>query len=488
MKRTKRVLLAAILIALVVSPFCRQRIKIIPEITAHISEESIHELGGKDAVAKIIKSGGKLAFITLNGEILLLDPETRVVESPYNLSMEIEPAIFHQDDFLILKQRQPNRTIIFNLADRKEEKVLKGLRIDRVIGVDRDLLIYRVQNRVVFLAYHSGKVLAKEKVKKETLLYNSAFLDDRVLVLSSLHLFTYHKKRNSLERAALKDRPASGFLLDRGSLYYGSVDRRLVKLSLKSRKTSWRFELPAILESMPQKAGPYITVTPSDNNIYFFTPKGSLHWWSPFDSPQALPAVVMGKNVAVFLMNREFRKMNNKIRFFNYKDKKVVSYQFKYQLESNPVYVNNNLYILCRDSVKGTKTLSRIGNRHDLEIEISPDEVKPPGKSVRFKLTPINLIDPEIDAKVLDRKGSTVFEKQIAKGEQPVFVWIPEKPGDYKVVLAADAENKKKLSVEQGFKVVDVEKIVGEYYYRLQKECSGDFPDPAELEREKKKD
>jgi hypothetical protein len=215
-----------------------------------------------------------------------------------------------------------------------------------------------------------------------------------------------------------------------------------------------------------------------------------MRWWTSFDAPQVLPAIVMKKNAAVFLMNREYRRMNNKLRFFNYKDQEVVSFEFKYQLESNPVYLDNYIYILCKDEEKGVKYISRIGNKYDIELQIRPEKLKPMGKSINFNIKSINLIDPEAKIEILDKSQNSVFSKEIGKGKDLFFVWIPEKAGEYKCVVEVNAENKKKLKAEEDFKVIDIDTIVKGYYFELFKKSSGVFPKEKKNveEKEKKKD
>lgn len=460
---------------------CKHKVKLIPEITPYISEENIYDLKSKETVGKIIKSDARLIFITLKGEIFRLDTEKQILDFLYNFNINIEPQIFDQNSLVVLKQQDADNYVIFNLTEMQIEKELKNIKLDQIIGLHRELLIYLHNNELIFFAYPNDKIQKKVELTANTQLFNSEFVGDSVLVLSSRHLYSYHRVRNSLEILEMKYPPASEFLLDRGYIYYGSANRELVKFSLKPRRARWKFKLPVLLKLRPQKAGPYVAIAPEDNNIYFFTPRGTLRWWSALDAPRALPPVIMSKNAAVFLMNREFRKMNNKIRFLNYKDKEVISYQFKYQLESNPVYLNNYLYILCEDKERGVKTISRIGNKHDIGIEISPQHVKPVGKSLRFLLKPINLVDPLINIKILDKSGNSVFEKQFVEDEQPAFIWIPDKVGDYRLVLAADAKNHQNLKVETSFKVLDVDTLMKKYYFKLQKECS-DNRFPQEIE------
>lgn len=464
---------------------CRHKIELIPEITPDITEEVVYDLQDKETVGKLIENNGKLIIITLKGEILRLDPDNKIIDFLYNFNMEIEPHIFYQNNFLALKQKNINNYAIFNLTGMQVEKTIDNLNSERIIAVDNEILVFKEKDNIFFLDYKNGKTRKELKIEENETYYNSEFQGNNLLLLSNLELHSYDKNNNSIQTRKMKTRPVSEFLLDGSYIYYGSEDRKLVKFSLRSGKTAWKFGLPALLKLKPQRVDRYIGITPEDNNIYFFNNRGSLRWWKSFDSTRLLPPAAMNENVAVFLMNKQFRTMNNKIRFFNYKEQSVVSYEFKYQVESNPVYLKDGLYILCKDLEKKNNYVSKIGNRYAADIEIKPEGVKSLGKSISFVVKPINLIEPAIKAVILDNSQAGVFTKELGKSKNLSFVWIPEKPGDYKLMLEANAENKKDLKTEANFNVIDIDKIVKEYYWELQRDCPKVLPKSKAEEEDK---
>lgn len=480
---------------------CRQKIKLIPEITPHIIEEIVFDLKDKEAVGKIAAYGKKLIFVTLKGEIFRFDPEKKILDFLVNFGIDIDPEIFTQNNFIVLKQQNSNNYTLFNLATMKLEKKIDKLNIERIISVDDDLLVYKDKNKLFFFDYRNGETkkeleiersaaAANNSTKEENRLFNSESYRNTILILSNRKLYIYDKRKNSIEAWEMKDKPTTGFLLDGRHIYFGTENRKLVKFSLKSKRASWKFNLPVILKLKPQKTDRHIIITPEDNNLYFFNKNGTLRWWTSFDSTQVLPAIVMKKNVAVFLMNRQYRWMNNNLRFFNYKDEEVVSFEFKYQLESNPVYLDNFIYILCKGEEKGVKYISKIGNKYDIELEIKPEKIKSLRKSISFIVKPINLINPEAKFKILDSSQNSIFTKDIANDKALSFIWIPEKVGNYKCTVEVNAENKKNLKAEEEFKVVDIDRLVNEYYFELFKNSRKLLPMEKEAagEKDEKKD
>lgn len=463
-------LIIFIILCLACTTGCGQKIKLVPEITSNITEENVLDLESKETVGRIIERDNRLIFITLKGEVFSLETREKQLTTPVNLGTKIDPEIFVQDNFAVLKEADKNRYFILDLDNLPGAREAINMNMDRVIAVNENLVVFRRRNRLVFFNYRSRKTMQKPVVK-DIRLFNSDFSGHILRILSSKNLYTYDTKNDRLHTLELKHPPASGFLADGKYIYYGSANRELVKFAPQNGKTQWAFKLPVLLDSRPVKAGTHICITPTDNNIYFFTTRGTLQWWHSLDSPRALDPVAMKKDVAVFLMNREYRKMKNKIRFFNYEKKEVVSFQSKHQLESNPVYMNDYLYILCEDIDRQVKTISRVGNRYALETEIEPAEVKPVNKSLEFKITPINLIEPEYRAVIVDKEGNQVFEKKLAADDPSSFVWIPEKAGMYELQVQADAQNQKGLTGGQKFKVVDMDTILESHYYLLQQGC-----------------
>jgi hypothetical protein len=256
--------------------------------------------------------------------------------------------------------------------------------------------------------------------------------------------------------------------MDGHYIYYGAKNRNLIKFSLTSNKVKWKFRIAEQLKLRPQKAGPYIAITPEDYNIYFFNKRGTLYWWEKLDSTRLLPPVAMKENVVVFLWDKTFK-------FFNYKKKQVVSYPFDKAAYSNLIYIDEYLYMVSQEETgedmyeQPPKNITKIGNNFGVAVYTNPQHILPLGKSIKFNLKRFNLIKPELKIKILDPAGKSVFDKTVSYKEDPSFVWIPNKAVEYKLIIEINAKNKKELRIEEPFKVTDVEKILKRYYYHVQK-------------------
>jgi hypothetical protein len=479
-----------ILIVLTVFLPCKGRVKEVPEISASLKEETVWELKkDEDTAEKIIKHHSELIIITRRGKLYRFNPSQKMVNFLYDLTTDINPEIVHQNDIVILKKKDSNDLIVFDLQQMKVKKILENVKTKKIVGIDQEVTGYIHKNQLIFLDYLSGKTLEKLNIDANTVFYNSETMVDadeaKTVILSSGNLYIYNKRQNSIEIIDLKYKPTSGFLLDGKNIYYGAKKRRLIKFSLTSNRVIWKFRIAEELKLKPQKAGRYIVITPEDNNIYFFNKRGTLYWWERFNSSRLLPPVIMRENAAVFLWNKT-------VKFFNFKKKQVINYLFDKPSYSNIIYIDDYLYLVSQEETgeesdeKQPKIITKIGNNFGVEINTDPRHILPLGKSIKFDLKKFNLIKPELKIEILNHEGQGVFDKTISYKQNPSFVWIPVKAVEYKLVVHIDAKNKKGLKIEKSFNVTDVDKILNHYYYHLQKYSKADqvAPNPVTIIKE----
>lgn len=462
-----------LLLILIVACSGCSKLKIIPEISPNLSEIHVMDLTGKNLSKTMAVTNSQLVFTTLDGQLFRWDPANKIVNSLNNLTSNIAPEIFSQDGYLILKQLKTGKYSIFQLDELKEIAALDDINIQRVLGLDHEILVYLVNKQIHLYNYRSQRLLQTLKIgkKKTYQIFNCEFRGNNIFLFSTRYLYIYDRTRDVVERIELKRLASSGFLLEENVIYYGSVQRELVNFSLKSRKISWAFKLAEVLKLKPRKIGPYVAIIPEDNNIYFFNKNGTLYWWERLNSTWLLEPVVMKENVVVFLWDK-------KIKFFNYKKKQVTTYPLNRRVKTNPVCINDYIYVVTEDKMSEGREeedyylshLSKIGNHYGVEIVTDPKYIKPMGKSVRFNLKPINLVEPQFNIKIVKNQPGNetpVFEKILSKNDKLNFVWIPAEAVEYRLIIEVEAENKKGLTVEEIFTPVDVQEILRNHYYQL---------------------
>lgn len=450
------------------------KLKVIPEISPNLSEIHVIDLTGKNLSNTLAVTNSQLVFTTLEGQLFRWDPANKIVNSLNSLTSNIDREVFSQHDYLILKQMKPVKYSIFQLNELKEIAALDHINIRKFLGLDHEIVVYLVNKEIHIYNYRSQRLLKILKIgkKKTYQVYNSEFRDNNIFLFSTRYLFIYDRTRDVVERIELERLATSNFLLDENVIYYGSDRRELVKFSLKSRKTSWAFKLPEVLKVIPRKIGQYVAIIPGDNNIYFFNKNGTLYWWDKLNSTLLIPPIVMKENVVVFLWDK-------KIKFFNYKKKQVTTYPLNRRVKSNPVCIDDYIYVVTEDKVSEGREedegpypshLSKIGNHYGVEIFTDPKYIKPIGKSVRFNLKPINLVEPQFKIKIVKNQPgdeTPVFDKILSKNDKLNFVWIPAEAVEYRLIIEVESENKKGLTVEEIFTPVDVQEILRNHFYQL---------------------
>lgn len=494
----RNIYILVLILALVTAFFARfgwSKVKEIPEISNALYDDVLGDpLKDTNIARTIIPIDSNLVFFTCEGKIYRFNLEKRMLDFLVDLNTAVEPEITYHGNTVVLKEKNSANLILFDLKKMAAIELPRKIKADKIISLDTDheIMGYLTGRRLVFMNYQNGVMLKELNTETvvnsgneskdessgqggDTVFYNSADTlmagVPKTLVLTSPHLYIFDKRQNSLETIKLAPKASSGFLLDEGVIYYGSENRELVKFSLTARKILWQFKLADQLKIEPQKAGPYIIITPEDHNIYFFNKRGTLYWWEKLDSTRLLPPVVMNENVSVFLWNKT-------IKFFNYKNKSFYSYPFDKSVLSDALHIDEYLYVIAEtgdeDQGRPLKAIYKIGNNFGVVIQTDPQDIIPMGKSIKFNLEKFNLVNPELKIRILDAGNVNVFEKTISYKDDPSFVWIPNRAMVYKLVVEINAENKKGLLIEHPFEVINVEKQLYQYYYRLQKSSNED--------------
>jgi len=450
------------------------KLKVIPEISPNLSEIHVMDLTGKKLAKTLASTDSQLVFTDLEGQLFRWDTTSKMVDSLNSLSSDIDPEVFSQSGYLILKPLKTGKYTIFRLDELKEIAELDEVNIQRVLGLDQEIVVYLVNKEIQIYNYRSRRLLKTLKIGKREVYqaYNSEFRDNIIFLFSTRYLYIYDRTRDVVERIELQRLATSGFLLDDNVIYYGSEQRELVQFSLKSRKVSWAVKLADVLKVTPKKIGEYVAIIPEDNNIFFFNKNGTLYWWEKLNSTRLLEPVAMKENIVVFLWD-------NNIKFFNYKKKKVTTYPLNRKVKTNPVYIDDYIYVVTEDKVSEDREedegpypshLSKIGNHYGVEIFTDPKYVKPMGKSVRFNLKPINLVDPYFKIKIVKNQPGNetpVFDKELSKNDKLSFVWIPSEAIEYRLIIEVEAKNKTGLTVEETFTPLDIQEILRNHFYQL---------------------
>lgn len=443
----------------------------VPEVTPNIVMKNIKKLDPADPQATLLKLGKHLIYFTTGGEVVRLDPVTGSEQLLHRFPKPILPILFSQAERVLLQFKDRSAYCLLNLATERSITFSPSVSIDQCLAIGEEIIVFHRKNAIYFFNFRTGRQLKRRRTQR-SILFNAHWLAGKVLILSSRYLYTYYPRENRLETDRLDDRPTSPFLYHKDAIYYGNSSRELVKVALPAKKKKWGFKISKRIKYQPCWINRHIAVISEDNNIYFFTPSGSLYWWQKLQSPQLFPPVVLEKNIGVFV--RPVTKPS--IKFFNSRKKKSVSYQLnkKISWQSHPVYSHHALYFIVQEKEDQPFQLTSIGNRYDVDVKTSPEDHFPMGQSIKFDLKAVNLIQPAFTVSLMDQGGQTLLHKTIARKQNRHFVWIPDQSGAFQLTIEVQAENIKGLKIEKSIEVIDFQALIRQQIYLRHKACRFD--------------
>ncbi|MCP4218036.1 MAG: hypothetical protein GY765_25560, partial [bacterium] len=103
--KIKNIILIPVLCLFIIA--CSGRVKVVPEISNSLKEESLFQLKkGEEVVDQLILHNSELVYITLNGKMARLSHKEKMLTFLYNLGTAVEPHILHHKDTVILKKKE----------------------------------------------------------------------------------------------------------------------------------------------------------------------------------------------------------------------------------------------------------------------------------------------------------------------------------------------------------------------------------------------
>jgi hypothetical protein len=425
----------------------------LPEITPVLGEENLLILKTRPLADRLFATVDGFLFVEPEGSISKFDFRSGMIVDRVHLLASIEEAVMAQNGLLALKQAGIDRWIVLDPATMR---TCGEFGIRDVVGVNGRYLVYRSEGRLMFAAFPKGNVLASVPLGSHKLL-GCVFLEDTVLAMTEEKLLRFSPSAGRVQEIDLAEKPVSGFLYDRGDIYYGSSSRRLIRFSLGKKKSVWKLKLGGLLSETPLKLARHICVLPLDQNAYFVNFSGAVSWWMQLDSIRQYPPVTMSENLAVFLMNGE-------VKFLNPRRKTVRGLKLTSRALGGGISGRGYVYFPAAGESGGETEIARVGNRIAIDISAESPAPRFSGQSLVFSLVPRNLVKPVCKAKLFDDSGKLILEKEFAAGQNLRILWIPEKSGDY--LLQAEARGANAVRQNQlKVAIIDWNDILGNFFF-----------------------
>jgi hypothetical protein len=452
---------------------CAPKVQIVPEVTGQLTADEIYTFSADIPVFKLLEHDSNFVMVNGRGTISKVSIATGELKFIYQMKFAIHPDIYRHDDVLVMRDRSGQNIVMFDI---NEMKVLRSIEEDtegRCIGADKRAAVLSTGNKLIVLPSTSKKKKMEIEIGSAQV-FATRVESNGIYVPTADHLIRIDTERWNVQKTAFPIPCNSGILLDKGFIYYGSPNRQLLKFDPVRNKIIWKLTLTKNLSEAPLNMANHIVCTPEDQNIYFVSPNGTLDWWQKLGSTRLLPPVSMENNVAVFL----FPKESPEVRYFNLKDRETHSYQLKDLIQGDPIFYGKALYILKgkkEGQQKKTAGIVKIANRFEVDIKTEPKRLLSTGKSIKFILKPVNLIEPALEVKILNSKKESIFNKEIIDAEKGQFNWIPESKGNYEVTVDAKTEDGQVVKSSQAFTVLDTDTLLLDHYLKLQQACNADI-------------
>lgn len=413
---------------------CRHaRPTLVPEISPPLIQEEVCSWEGRLAGDAIFPCAGGIGWVDESGRIIAWDGEKKAAAEVFAAPFAVTAPPFLQGDLLLLRDQASQRLLVYDLAARGVK--FESLRLDteRLLGVGPDGLVRLDDGRpVVHLWETPGNAFRAQEADKE--FFNCHFSPEHILVMGKERLFIFWKKNRRFESLPLPRPAASPFLYDGGNIYYGSVDRSLVKFPLSGGGAEWELKLGQVLKRRPLAFAASIVASPSDQNVLQVNRRGTILWWQALGSTMSVDLLPMSVHLAAVLLNREIRFIDPKLR-------QVTSFKIAGRPVGSPLVFRGSLFFMTQD--EKTCRLQRIGSRFGTEIELEPAPVRWLDRSLRFTLRFHNLPDPSWECVILDAAGGQVFSKSMdASGPVATLAWVPLQAGTYTIRLRARSQGR----------------------------------------------
>jgi len=157
----------------------------------------------------------------------------------------------------------------------------------------------------------------------------------------------------------------------------------------------------------------------------------------------------MAEHLAAFLLNGE-------ITFIDFRRRGETVLKMADRPAGMPLAYGHDLYFFLAADAR--QKLQRVGNRYGLELTMDPERALWLGEAVRFSILVHNLLGPKLRVVISAADGQALLTRDFGAVERAEPVWIPPRPGTYRLQASAAAHNRSDEK-ELSFQVFDPREI-----------------------------
>ncbi len=441
--------------------------KSIPEITPDINAEKLKEISLTPTTFSILSDKNRIILSDLQGSIYSILPENRKSSILLNTENKLRKRLFFQNGIIVLNSLNNKKLVLFDLKTNSVIYEFKDAPGKRVIGVDKVNLVYLNKKSINIFNFQKDRLIFSTGIDHGKII-NCEISDNKVFILSNNSFLIYDLSKNISIFKSIETPPASPFLKINDNIFYGDKERNLVNFSLNKNKIIWKYKFQKLLIIKPVLYEGIVIVNPEDNNTYFITPRGGLKHWYRSDYSHRFNPILMKEHLAVFQRVEEGTSINfygiKKHSISNFRDKSLV-------LKLPPVYSDGNLFSIGSEKDDPDLKLIKIGNKFGSEIKADPEENHETGKSIKFLIRPVNIIEPEITAEILNEKKEKIFSKIFQNALLSSFIWVPDTGGKFILNVITKDEKGVIRTDTKDLVVTDPGQMYKKLQIRLHRKC-----------------
>lgn len=503
----------------------------IPEITGKLRTIPVTITTPKDPLLEAVSYKDSMAVVYKSGKIIRIKTATGIANRQFGFKTGIDSLIIHRNQYMVFSN-ETGELFGFDMNNMRSFNVPKDVTPANLRLTASHMITTDSEKITVTPILKSGNKITINLMEEEML--RGAHINDHQLhILTTDRLLFVNTAPRRLQAIDLKEKATSDFVYRDGSIYYGTLSNKLIRLDIVRNRIKWKYKLSSPLRSAPILHSGLITIIPEDSNLYTLNTRGSLINWYKLSGKPYYEPIKMAENICILTDGPPSLPCAT---FYNPVNGHIIKEKFARLIISQPQYSMNELYIVFQtnpekdepeatedDILKVKKTeanenkkelsseelrktlessfkeeekltsLEKTGNRYDVELISDPENYKLAGRSVNYRVVPVNFIKPYIDIAILNQADKKLFTAFFAPGTPTNFTWIPEEPGDYKIRVIINSKNRNEISLEYPVRIFNADKVIKDYYLYIQNysnENGINNNDPAENFRfpEKKED
>lgn len=223
---------------------------------------------------------------------------------------------------------------------------------------------------------------------------------------------------------------------DGKSVFFGTEDKRVHRVSLNNKKRKWKIGLGGRLTANPVVSGGRIYLLSGNGVLYCVKiSSGEILWWRNIPSPDAFDLLVAGKVLAVASASPPLLAFDMKT------GKKIGEFSVARDILSNPVWIDPDLVCALSGDPLGETKLAVL--RKDVGIVLSSQKSSPQpmGEEISFSVKAVGFFKPKYEFAVVNAEGREIVRKET---ETESWIWYFDAEGSYVVKVKVMDEKQTK--------------------------------------------